>query len=89
MWKTLLATENGSHSSLANLASVADGADIEILISGHVFEAKSISKIVHHTFVWIRSQSELQTPITAFSLVAKDRLSFGKMKKEEADAPLA
>lgn len=50
MWKSLLATENGSHSYLANLASVADGADIEILIPGHVFEAKSISKIVHQHF---------------------------------------
>lgn len=50
MWKSLLATENGSHSYLANLASVADGADLEILIPGHVFEAKSISKIVHQHF---------------------------------------
>lgn len=47
MRKPLLAIENGSHSSLANRALIADGADIEILISGHVFEAKSVSKTVH------------------------------------------
>lgn len=47
MGTPLLAIENGSHSSLAKLASVLDGADIEILIPGHVFEAKSVSKTVH------------------------------------------
>lgn len=50
MWKSLLAIENGSHSSLANLASIADGADMEILIPGHVIEAKSISKTVYKHF---------------------------------------
>lgn len=50
-------------------------------------------KLSTNTPLWIRSWSDLQTPITAFRLAAKDsardRQSGGKMKKEEADTLLA
>lgn len=42
--KSHLVIESGSHSSLANLARVADSTDIAGLIPRHIFEAKSISK---------------------------------------------
>lgn len=66
-----LVIKSGSHSSLANLARVADSTDIAGLIPHHIFGAKSISKQPTNTPLWSRSWADLQILITAFILTAK------------------
>ncbi len=51
---------------------MADSTDIADLIPRHIFEAKSISKQPANTPLWIRSWADLQIPITALMLTAKD-----------------
>ncbi len=70
--KSHLVIESDSHSSWADLARVADSTDIAGLIPRHIFEAKSISKQPANTPLWIRSWADLQIPITALMLTAKD-----------------
>ena len=70
--KSHLVTENDSHRSRANLARVADSTDIAGLIPCHIFEAKSISKQPANTPLWISSRANLQIPITALILTARD-----------------
>lgn len=72
MQKSNLVTESGSHSSLANLAVVADSTDIAGLIPRHVFEAKSISKRPAKTPFWIISWADLRIPITVLMFADKD-----------------
>lgn len=72
MQKSNLVIESGSHSSLANLATVADSTDIAGLIPRHVFEAKSISKQPAKTSFWIISWADLRIPITALMFADKD-----------------
>lgn len=70
-----LVIKSGSHSSLANLARVADSTDIAGLIPHHIFGANSISKQPTNTPLWSRSWADLQILITAFILTAKDTAS--------------
>lgn len=70
--KSHLVTENDTHSSWANVSRVADRTDTASLIPRHIFEAKSISKQPANTPLWIRSWADLQIPITALILTAKD-----------------